>query len=51
MDIPTEMLAASDVLSQTLAKLSPVLPGVVAIDIGLREEGFELTDELVIWVW
>lgn len=44
MEIPAEMLAAKAALEQSL----PFVPGVVGIDIGLREVGVSLTDELVI---
>ena len=47
MEIPPEMLAAKAALEQSL----PFVPGVVGIDIGLREVGVSLTDELVIRVF
>jgi hypothetical protein len=47
MEIPAEMLAAKAALEQSL----PFVPGVVGIDIGLREVGVSLTDELVIRVF
>lgn len=50
MDISPEMLAAKDVLAAVLGEALPFLPGVVGVDIGFRQDGVELTDEVVIRV-
>ncbi|MEV5054341.1 S1 family peptidase [Arthrobacter sp. LAR12-1-1.1] len=49
MEIPTEMLVAQDTLTSMLQQFP--LPGVLGIDIGLREDGAELTDELAIRIF
>ncbi|MGW3381933.1 hypothetical protein ACWDCO_17310 [Streptomyces albogriseolus] len=51
MKIPLEMLAAKEALAETLERLMPIMPGVIAVDVGLREDDVELTDELVIRVF
>jgi hypothetical protein len=50
MDISPEMLTAKDVLAAVLGEALPFLPGVVGVDIGFRQDGVELTDEVVIRV-
>ncbi|MFE7797535.1 trypsin-like peptidase domain-containing protein [Nocardia sp. NPDC057440] len=50
MDISPEMLAAKEALAAVLEGALPFLPGVVGVDIGYREEGLELTDDVVIRV-
>lgn len=50
MEVPTEMLVAKDALASALGLALPFLPGVQGVDVGLRQEGAELTDELVIRV-
>lgn len=50
MNVPEELLTAKDALAATLSAASPFLPGVLGVDVGLRQEGVELTDELVIRV-
>lgn len=50
MDVPEELLAAKDTLAAALSAVLPFLPGVRGVDVGLRQDGAELTDELVIRV-
>jgi hypothetical protein len=50
MDVPEEMLNAKDVLAAVLSAALPFLPGVQGVDVGLRQDGVERTDELVIRV-
>lgn len=50
MDVPPEMLAAKDTLASALGVALPFIPGVIGVDVGLRQEGPELTDELAIRV-
>jgi hypothetical protein len=47
VDIPPEFLLAKSALEQTLS----LIPGVVGIDIGLREQGTELTEQLAIRIF
>ena len=44
------MLDAKDALAAALRLALPFLPGVLAVDVGLRQDGIELTDELAIRV-
>jgi hypothetical protein len=44
LDIPPEMLAVRDALAQALGQALPVLPGMVAIDTRLRDEGLRGAD-------
>ncbi|MGE2712470.1 trypsin-like peptidase domain-containing protein [Mycolicibacterium litorale] len=50
MEVSAEMLHAKETLAAVLAAALPFLPGVLGVDVGLRQEGAELTDELVIRV-
>ncbi|MEV0032390.1 trypsin-like peptidase domain-containing protein [Nocardia sp. NPDC050793] len=50
MDISPEMLAAKDALADALEPAMAFLPGVLGVDVGFRQEGVELTDEVVIRV-
>lgn len=50
MDVSPEMLASKDVLATVLGQALPFLPGVVGVDVGFRQDGVELTDEVVIRV-
>ena len=48
MDISPETLAAKDALAAVLEEALPLLPGVLGVDIGFRQDGVDLTDEVVI---
>jgi Trypsin-like peptidase domain len=50
MEVPDEMLAAKEALAAALSAALPFLPGVQGVDVGLRQDGVELTDELVLRV-
>jgi hypothetical protein len=50
MEVPAEMFAAKDALAAVLAPLLGLLPGVQGVDVALRQDGIDLTDELVIRV-
>ncbi|MFI0234572.1 hypothetical protein [Streptomyces sp. NPDC017086] len=50
MDVSPEMLAAKDALATLLRQALPFLPGVAGVDIGFRQDGVELTDEVAIRV-
>jgi hypothetical protein len=50
MEVPQDMLDAKDTLAAALQVALPFLPGLQAVDVGLRNDGPELTDELVIRV-
>jgi hypothetical protein len=50
MEVPDEMLAAKDALAAALSAVLPFLPGVQGVNVGLRQDGVELTDELVLRV-
>lgn len=50
MDVPQDMIDAKDALAAALQISLPFLPGLQAVDVGLNNDGPELTDELVIRV-
>lgn len=49
MEVPQEMLDATDALAAALQLALPTVR-VLGVDVGLRQEGAEVTDELVIRV-
>ncbi|MEP9416160.1 MULTISPECIES: S1 family peptidase [unclassified Gordonia (in: high G+C Gram-positive bacteria)] len=50
MDVSQDMLDAKDALAAVLRGALPFLPGLLAVDVGLRTDDGELTDDLVIRV-
>ncbi|WP_431957274.1 hypothetical protein [Nocardia lijiangensis] len=50
MEISPELLAAKDALADALESAMAFLPGVLGVDVGFRQEGVELADDVVIRV-